>query len=132
MLKKKEKKTKKKWSKKKKILLFLSSFLVIGISSFLFLFYGPWGGFRNFWITSAMTTMNHRYLATWFYSDETIQKVLASNSIIETNEISDASQIKFRKYTTSIYRNEYEKEVLNHEEGALYKVIDIKGDSYQG
>ena len=132
MLKKKEKKTKKKWSKKKKIFLFLSSFLVIGISSFLFLFYGPWDGFRNFWITSAMTTMNHRYLATWFYSDETIQKVLASNSIIETNEISDVSQIKFRKYTTSIYRNEYEKEVLNHEEGALYKVINIKGDSYQG
>ena len=129
---KKEKKIKNKWSKKKKILVCLSSFLVVGISSFLFLFYGPWAGFRNFWITSAMTTMNHRYLATWFYSDEVIQKVLANNSIIENNDITDANMIRFRKYTSAIYRNEYEKELLTRDKDDLYKVIDIKGESYQG
>ena len=131
-IKKKKDKIKKKWSKKKKILVCLSSFLVVGISSFLFLFYGPWAGFRNFWITSAMTTMNHRYLATWFYSDEVIQKVLANNSIIENDDITDTNMIKFRKYTTAIYRNEYEKELLTRDKDALYKVIDIKGESYQG
>lgn len=60
--------------KKKKVLLVLSGFIVFFIAVFIFLFYGPWSGFRNFWITSAMTTMEHQYLATWFYSDETIQK----------------------------------------------------------
>lgn len=117
----------------KRILVITSGFFAIMFFSFLFLFYGPWDGFRNFWITSAMTTMNHRYLATWFYSDETIHKVLSSNKIIEVDEISDPSAIKFRKYTTTIYRNKYEKEILlKDSEDDLYKVIPIKGGSYQG
>ena len=92
------KKDKKKWSVKKKLAIFGGSSLVVGLSCFLFLFYGPWPGFRNFWITSAMTTMTHQYLATWFYSDETIQKVLEANKIIEVGEVSDPNLIKFRKY----------------------------------
>lgn len=130
---KKEKKQRKKWSKKKKVIVSLSSLFVVGVSAFLFLFYGPWDGFRNFWITSAMTTMNHRYLATWFYSDEVIQKVLESNTITEIDEVTDPNSIKFRKYTTAIYRNEYEKEILTKDEGNdLYKVINVSGTSYQG
>ena len=126
-------KTKKKWSLKKKIVVTFSSLFVLGLSTFLFLFYGPWDGFRNFWITSAMTTMSHQYLATWFYSDETIQKVLANNSIIETNDVSDPNAIKFKKYTTTIYRNEYEKAILQKDPGNdLYKVIDITGNGYKG
>ena len=39
----------------------------------VFLLYGPWHGFRDFWITTAMTTMNHQYLATWIYSDKRIK-----------------------------------------------------------
>ena len=126
-------KEKKKWSVKKKVLVILSSLFVFGVGCFIFLFYGQWNGFRNFWITSAMTTMNHRYLATWFYSDETIQKVLSQNLVVESDEMSDPNQIRFRRYTTTIYRNEYEKELLTREAGNdLYKVINIKEDTYQG
>ena len=126
--------SKKKWSLKKKILVFGGSFFVLGLSAFLFLFYGPWAGFRNFWITSAMTTMNHQYLATWFYSDETIQKVLANNKIIEVTEDTDPDMIKLRKYTSkTIYKNEYEKAILTKDpDNDLYKVIEISGSSYQG
>ena len=125
---------KKKWSLKKKTLVFGGSFFVLGLSAFLFLFYGPWAGFRNFWITSAMTTMNHQYLATWFYSDETIQKVLADNKVIEVTEDTDPDMIKLRKYTSkTIYKNEYEKAVLTKDPGNdLYKVIEVSGSSYQG
>ena len=127
------KKEKKKWSKKRKIFTVVSSLFVIFIGTFLFLFYGPWSGFRNFWITSAMTTMSHQYLATWFYSDETIQKVLADNSILESDEISDPNAIQFKKYTTAIYRNKYEKEILTKDpDNDLYKVIEITGTSYKG
>ena len=94
----KEHKKRKKWSKKKKVTIILGSVFTVGLATFLFLFYGPWPGFRNFWITSAMTTMSHRYLATWFYSDETIQKVLENNKIIEVGEVSDPDLIKFKKY----------------------------------
>lgn len=124
----------KKWSLKKKLIVIFSSLFVVGISGLLFLFYGPWDGFRNFWITSAMTTMNHQYLATWLYSDETIQRVLANNQIVEIDEVSDSNSIKIRKYSAkTIYKNEYEKAVLTKDPGNdLYKVIPVSGTSYQG
>jgi len=124
----------KKWSLKKKLIVIFSSLFVVGISGLLFLFYGPWDGFRKFWITSAMTTMNHQYLATWLYSDETIQKVLANNQIVEIDEVSDSNSIKIRKYSAkTIYKNEYEKAVLTKDPGNdLYKVIPVSGTSYQG
>lgn len=126
-------KKEKKWSKKKKILVVFSSFLGIGIASFLFLFYGPIYSFKSFWITSAMTTMNHRYLATLLYSDEYIAKVLADNLVIEVDEMTDTSAIKFKKYTTSIYKNEYDKQILTKDPGNdLYKVIEVSGSGYKG
>ena len=106
---------------------------IIGFLSFLFLFYGPFTSFKEFWITSAMTTKDHRYLATWIYSDKYIKKVLENNKIIEVDEISDPNQIVFRKYTTTIYRNEYEKEILQKDkDNDLYKVININGKGYNG
>lgn len=130
---KKKNKERKKWSIKKKLLLAFISFFIVGISSFLFLFYGPYAGFRNFWITSAMTTMNHQYLATWFYSDNYIEKILAANSITEVDETTDTTAIKFKKYTTSIYKNEYEKEILTKDiDNDLYKVIEINEKTYKG
>ena len=131
----KKKKQKKKWSKKKKVGVILGSLFTVGIATFLLLLYGPWPGFRNFWITSAMTTMSHRYLATWFYSDETIQKVLENNQIIEVGEVTDPDLIEFRKYNGSmlIFKNKYEKEILTKDKGNdLYKVINISGKTYQG
>ena len=132
-MKKEKKKEKKKWSLKKKLFTIFTSLFVVGVCSFLFLFYGPWAGFRNFWITSAMTTMTHQYLATWFYSDETIQEVLANNSVIEVDEVSNSDAIQFKKYTTTIYRNEYDKDVLTKDPGNdLYKVIKIREAKYEG
>ena len=124
----------KKWTLKKKLLVFGGSTFVLGIATFLFVFYGPWAGFRNFWITSAMTTMNHQYLATWLYSDKVIQEVLSNNTIEEVTETTNPDEVQFKKYTAkTIYKNEYEKEILTKDEGNdLYKVIDIKGPSYQG
>lgn len=129
---KKHDKTKKKVSLKKKLIIIFGSIYIIFFSLFLFLFYGPINSFKEFWITSAMTTMNHRYLATWLYSDKYINEVLKKNSIIEVDEISDPNQIRFRKYTSTIYKNEYEKELLTHEKGALYKLINVSGKGYQG
>ena len=121
-----------KWPIGRKILAWICALYVVGFCSFLFLFYGPFDSFKEFWITSAMTTMSHQYLATSLYSDEYIQKVLKNNSIIEVDEISDPNQIKFRKYTTTIYRNEYEKQILQHEDDEIYKLINISGKGYQG
>lgn len=130
---KKKKKIKYKLPLKRRIIRSICLVYIIGFLSFLFLFYGPINSFKEFWITSAMTTKDHRYLATWLYSDKYIQKVLENNKIIEVDEVSDPNQIVFRKYTTTIYRNEYEKEILQKDsDNDLYKVINISGKGYQG
>ncbi len=118
--------------KRKKLILGLSSIVgVFGIG--LFLLYGPWPTFRNFWITTAMTTMNHRYLATSLYSDKTIQEVLRNNSIIEPEGKTNTSLIKFSKYKkSSSYKNKFEEQILDRDEKDLYKVINIEGKNYQG
>lgn len=128
-----KRKQKKKGKGKKKKIIIGTSIVVSMFGIATFLFYGPWDGFRNFWITTAMTTMNHRYLATMLYSDETIQKVLKANSIIEPEGKTNTSLIKFSKYKkSSAYENEYEEQILDREKDDLYKVIDIHGKSYNG
>ena len=107
---------------------------MIGFITGLFVMYGPYKGFRDWYITTAMKTMNHQYLATWFYSAESINNVLESNKILEVSGITDTSKIKINNSSSYItYQNEYEKEILekdlNHPE---YKIIDIKGDNYSG
>ena len=133
MRKKNRSKVNYKWPLKRKVAAIVCSVYIVGFTSFLFLFYGPINSFKEFWITSAMTTLNHRFLATTLYSDKYIQYVLQKNSIIESDEISDPNLIQFRKYKTTIYRNEYEKEILEKDpNNDLYKLINIKGKGYQG
>ena len=59
----------------------------------LFLLYGPYPDFRNWLVTTAMSTMNHQYLATTFYSEERINKVLEQNTTIEPESNTDTSLI---------------------------------------
>lgn len=119
-------------NKAKKILIIIISFIFLGLSTFLFLLYGPYNGFRNWLITTAMTTMNHQYLATFFYSDDTINKVLEQNKIIESSSNIDLSKINTNSISTSIYKNEYEKEILEHEPEEKYKMIEVSGKTYSG
>ena len=129
----KEKKEKKQlW---KKILLIIAILMILGIGTALFLLYGPYSGFREWLITTAMTTMRHQYLATWFYDDETIQEVLAKNKVQEVNEITDTNTIVVNKSenTEIEYANEYERAVLEKDPGNDdYKIIEIEGKGYSG
>lgn len=134
--KKSGKRMKKRMDKKKrvkKILIIIATIIAIGIASLAFLLYGPYPGFREWLITTAMTTRNHQYFATWFYSDETIQEVLNKNKVEEINEITNTDVIVVEKEEKKEYANEYEKAILEkdpeHEE---YKIIEIKGKKYSG
>lgn len=96
----------------------------LGCSSFLFVLYGPNDTFRTWLITTAMTTMNHQYYCKWFYSDEMINEVLSQNYVAEGDESTDTSLIDFDE--TTVYANEYEKEILEHDEDDLFKIIEFK------
>jgi len=62
----------------------VSLLCVLILVSFLGFLYAPIQPFkyaRNLWVTTAMTTLNHQYLAKWFFSDSEIQKILDSNKV---------------------------------------------------
>lgn len=128
------KERKKKKSKFKKFLITLLILFIIGISSFAFLLYGPYPNFREWLITTAMTTMTHQYLATWFYSDDTIQEVLNKNRVAESEETTDPTLTVIVDENKNVeYANEYEKAILEKNPGNDdYKIINIEGKGYSG
>ena len=112
----------------KKIKMIIVSSLIglyaLGCSTFLFILYGPYDNFRTWLITTAMATMNHQYYCKWFYSDDVINDVLNSNYVKESDESSNPNLITFDK--NGNYKNEYEKEILEHDKDDLYKIIKFK------
>ena len=121
--------------KQSKLPLVLASFLIVMSSIGLFILYGPISFFRDLWVTSAMTTMSHQYLATMFYNEKTIQEVLARNHIVEVDDTTNPDLIKIdeQERDHTIYKNEYEKQILTKDEdNDLFKLIPISGDTYQG
>ena len=125
---------KKKKKNVKKVLLVLVILAIIGVSTGGFLLYGPYSGFRDWLITTAMTTMTHQYFATWFYDDETIKASLAKNKVEEVNEITNTNTIVINNTVEeTVYENEYERAVLEKEpNNDDYKIIEINGKGYSG
>lgn len=120
-----------------KILLVILILALIGIMSLLFLLYGPWSGFRDWLITTAMSSMRHQYLATWFYDDKTIQECLNKNKVVEVSGVTDENTIEIVDYDKKeevVYANEYERQILEKDENNNdYKIIKIDGgNDYEG
>ena len=134
-LKKENKKNKLKiWQK---ILITFFILGILGVVSLAVLLYGPYSGFRDWLITTAMTTMSHQYFATWFYDEETIAQVLDRNKVEETYEITDTSMTVVidseEKEEKIEYENEYERQILEKDPGNDdYKIIEITGKGYSG
>lgn len=61
--------------------VFISLFIVLAIlfSGFLYAPFKPFDSLRTLWVTTAMTTMTHQYLATWLFSDKKINEILEAN-----------------------------------------------------
>ena len=132
MRKQKQEKTKEK-RKIKTVLRVLLILFILGIVSGVTLLYGPWHGFRDWLITTAMTTLSHQWMATTFYSDETIQEVLKNNAVIEVDETTNTDEVEIVAVLEEEYENEYEEAILKKEQGNdIYKVIDITGKGYSG
>ena len=74
-----------------------------------------------------METGDHQYFANIFYSEDTIKSVMSENYMDEINEDTDVSSITIgQEEKITSYTSAYEKEILEHEEGALYKLIQFK------
>ena len=114
--------------------IFLTGY--VGVSSLVMvLLYGPNPAFRDWLVTTAMMTMEHQYLAEWFYDENTIDEILSQNTVIETGEDTNPElvQIGGGGANQTIYANEYEEAILKKDEGNdIYKIIDIKYKNFKG
>lgn len=133
---KRPKQKKKKKSILKRILITLAILAVIGVSALGTLLYGPYNGFRDWLITSAMTTMTHQWIAYLFYDEDTINAVMANNRVDEIQEDTDTNAIVVgvnEEKQEIVYENEYERAILEKEnESDTYKIIKIEGKGYNG
>lgn len=120
----------------KKVFITLCILFVIGVCSLGFLLYGPYNGFRDWLITTAMTTMTHQWIAYIFYSEDTVEAVMASNKVEEIVEDTDTDAIVValpEEQKKVEYANEYERAVLEKEnKDDKYKIIEISGKGYTG
>lgn len=119
----------------KAILIIFFSLYILGSSTVMILLYGPDDRFRNWLVTTAMTTMNHQYFATWFYSDDMIKEILSNNTVVESGDDTnpDLIDINDPDFSNTVYANEYEEAVLKKDKGNdLYKIIDIQRSNFKG
>lgn len=113
----------------------LAAIYITGACSVVSLLYYPGSNFKDWLITTAMTTMNHKYLATWFYDSYEVNSVLANNIVVESGDDTNPDLINFTKpdFNQVTFESEFEKEILTRDEGNnLYKIIDIKRDGFKG
>lgn len=132
---KKEKKNKKKKKDKKKSKKWVITFGILDVLAIvcIFLMYGPISYFRNLWVTSAMTTMTHKYLAYIFFNQEQIDDIMSNNIVIEVEGETNKEEIEFKEETPIVYSSPEEEQILKRDEGNdVYKVIDVEGDGYKG
>lgn len=131
---KKQVKKKKKFSLKfKRLLILLLSIMMIGLSFGMFILYGPYTWIRERWVTTAMTTMSHQYLATMLYDSKTIAEIQANNKTIEPDEDTNPDLIKTDGTRTNKYSSKYEKQILEDvKEDELYRLIEVSGTGYKG
>ena len=122
-------KRRKRRSRRKKITILTKLCIIADILAIccFILFYGPWDGFRNLLINTALKTKDHRYLAEVFYSEEAIQKVKSSNYFVTIDDDSDTDSIIIDTREKEKYENVYDKQILTRDgNNDDYKIIDLK------
>jgi exopolysaccharide biosynthesis protein len=119
--------------KKKKTAIFLIIIDVCMIICF-FLAYGPFSYLRELYITTAMTTMSHKYLARTIYTEDIINDVLDGNYVKETGESTNTNDIVIGDIDDSgEYDSIYDEQILTRDPAhPEYKLIPLKGNGYQG
>lgn len=116
-------------NKRDNIFMIILSFCDVIAVTVLFLLYGPYNGFRNWLVTTAMGTMNHQYLATTFYNMDRIEEILSHHSTVEPDFDTDTSLITADE---NEYIDDYDREILDRNKNDIYKLIEIDEDGYSG
>ena len=80
--------------------------------------------FKNWLITSSASSIKYKDIAETIYSKYTVDKIRGKKFSLK-EDIVDFNI----KYDVSLYENEYEKQILERENGQLYKIIKVEGNT---
>lgn len=72
---------------------FIFCFCSLG-AAFILVFHGPMTELKELYVTTAMTTYTHQYLARWFVSEEEIQRIMEKHKIQEPPENTDEKAVQ--------------------------------------
>lgn len=101
----KNKKGKNKRTPKQKIFLIFKILIVLIIlgAGFLYVFFKTsiFQKYKELWVQTAMTTMSHQYLATWFLSQEEIDEIMKKLEVTNT-ENSNSNNIDIQKNSGNV------------------------------
>ncbi|MDP4127066.1 MAG: phosphodiester glycosidase family protein [Bacillota bacterium] len=98
-----------------KVFVTILIFVSLCIAGLRFAPFQSFESLRSLWVTSAMTTMSHQYLATWFFSKAEIQTIMDSNKAAVLGN-SDIAAIQTSK--------------IGHDNGI--QLIDISQSGFKG
>lgn len=113
------------------LLSFFSTCLV-AVLAIIFMLYGPFSYLRYELITKAMATMNHQWIATFFFTPAAINDALSHNKVVEPTSDTDASVIgygvKVKDNATTLPNSPADGEHIIDGVG----FIRLQGDTYNG
>lgn len=103
------------------------AFLIIGIP---LIFKGPFTNIKENWVLTAMTTMNHQYLATIFVSENEINEIMQKNKTPEFSETMNIGAIQINKQTINQEYNIYDSYIYPGAE-TIYDEDGIRIDTFR-
>lgn len=90
--------------------------VAFAIGFYILIISGLFPSITNQWVCTAWGTMHHRYLATWFFSQETIDEIIESERVDDTGFETDVEQIVIPENDVSEKDTETENDPLTEQE----------------
>ena len=113
---------------RKRPLKIISTIIILLFIGFMIIFHSPYTKLKELWVTTAMQTMNHKYLAYWFVSADEIEDIMSRNKVLEPVEVINLDNI----YTSK--KDESPEVVETQKDKNINKIerIDISEDGFKG
>lgn len=96
----------------KNVALLIAAQMIVGLLfSIPMVYYGPFKTIREELVNTAMTTLSHQYIATWFLSDAEINRIMVKNKIQDEDKKSDVEAVTV--FDSHVEKKESQVEFIN-------------------
>ena len=106
---------------------FILAVFIMCSSGIILIRIGTFPRIQRMLVTSAMTTLSHKYIAYLIAEPGTVVKIMADNTVEETQEVSNSGLVNISNVTDQVDKNEFKDE-----EASLVRVEKIIGEGYKG